>query len=128
MTGQDEPGFADNLKQALLARGMTASDLARRIWGDEPDRLKGNWQRARSRQRIAKYLNGQVKPKKSTVALIAETLELPVEQLTGAAPGLWSRDGNLTLIAVAEPGKVRLRVNQIVDQHTALTIFEILSA
>jgi transcriptional regulator with XRE-family HTH domain len=145
MTELETTSFAFALARALSARGMTASALARKVWGNEAAKSG-----AKNRQLISQYLLGQVLPRNGTIARLAEALEIPVSELTGSVsavpaipspapgsspgvtrgsrPGRNTAGGNLSLIAVAEAGKVRLQVNRVIDQQTALKIFDMLSA
>jgi transcriptional regulator with XRE-family HTH domain len=134
MTELETTSFAFALARALERRGMTASDLARKVWGNEATKSG-----AKNRQLISQYLAGQVLPQSGTIARLAEALEIPVSELTGsvsplpAIPGSrpgrnTAGTGNLSLTLVAEAGKVRLQVNRVIDQQTALKIFDMLSA
>jgi transcriptional regulator with XRE-family HTH domain len=132
MTEHETTSFASALARALDRRGMTASDLARKVWGNEAAKSG-----ARNRQLISQYLAGQVLPQNGTIARLAEALEIPVSELTGSVlplpaipgsrPGRNTAGGNLSLVAVAEAGKVRLQVNKVIDHQTALKIFDMLS-
>jgi transcriptional regulator with XRE-family HTH domain len=111
--------FATTLRRALDERGITASDLARRIWGSED-----NGAGARNRQSVCQYLAGKTRPKLATVERIAAALQMPLVELV---PSLGPPD-KVSVEASFENDKVRLRIDRSVDAATAVKILGILSA
>ena len=78
--------FAQKLRTAMDQAGLTASDLARRIWGDAPPTTKG-YVSAKNRDRISKYLAGKVVPEAATLTLIAEALHVSEKDLAPEVVG-----------------------------------------
>lgn len=111
--------FATILKRALHEREITASELARRIWGSDDERNG-----AKNRQIISQYLNGKTQPRFATMERIAAALQIPVADLE---PSLLLPD-KLSIEAGADDDKVMLRINRRVDHATAVKIIEMLSA
>ena len=111
--------FATILKRALHERDITASDLARRIWG-EGDERNG----ARNRQIISLYLAGKTQPRLATQERIAAAFQMPVADLE---PSLALPD-KLSIEADSLDDKVMLRINRRVDHATAMKIIGMLSA
>lgn len=111
--------FATLLRRALDERDITASDLARRIWGNEGSAGNG----ARNRQLISHYLNGKMRPKLSSIEQIATALQMPVSAFLPSLGG-----HKMSVEASLEDDQVRLKIDRSVDAATAMKIIEILSA
>lgn len=74
--------FADRLMAAMLnAGGVSASELARRVWGTIKD-TRG-YDVPRNRDRVGHYLRGTSHPNAANLAKIATALNVPVTELTG---------------------------------------------
>lgn len=133
MTNGQAP-FAAVLKRAMDDRGLSGSELARRVWGTQRD-VRG-YEVAKNRASVSQYLSGAMHPSPATLKKIADVLALPVSDLTASAaapeqkpepPASRLPEDDLRLSAVSTPGKVRLRVNRVIDRPLALKIFEMLS-
>ena len=74
--------FATNLRVAMLAKGMSQSDLARAVW-QETRKDKNGYQQPVGKDRINAYVNGKVFPRDDTLAKIASALDTTPEQLLG---------------------------------------------
>lgn len=71
--------FRDNLVRGMIAKNMTASDVARAMWGEKKNAL-GN-KVAKGRDRMTHYLSGGTYPNEVNVAKLAEILGLGKEDL-----------------------------------------------
>ena len=74
--------FAKALHQALIEANMSASDLARIVWGTRTDNR--GYEVARNRGRVSQYLGGFSLPEPRTLARIAEAVGKTTNELTGA--------------------------------------------
>jgi transcriptional regulator with XRE-family HTH domain len=75
--------FARRLFELMAERGLSQSDLARKIWGETKD-TKG-YPVARNRDRIGNYLRGRSYPEQANLKLLAEALEVSVEDIIPGA-------------------------------------------
>lgn len=66
--------FRDNLVKGMIARNMTASDVARAMWGEKKNAL-GNMV-AKGRDRMTHYLAGSTYPNEANVTKLARILGL----------------------------------------------------
>jgi transcriptional regulator with XRE-family HTH domain len=71
--------FARRLREAMVARQLSASDVARAIWGTVPD--PRGYQVAKNRDRIGAYLAGTGYPSKETLPKLCEAVGLSIEEL-----------------------------------------------
>jgi len=71
--------FARKLRAAMHDKRMSASDLARAIWGTSPD--PRGYQVAKNRDRIGTYLAGTGFPSKETMPKLAAALGLSINEL-----------------------------------------------
>jgi transcriptional regulator with XRE-family HTH domain len=76
--------FADTLRALMLKQRISASDLARSVWGTTTD--KRGYEVARNRDRIGHYLSGASYPGKENLAKIAKALSVKLEVLEKAQP------------------------------------------
>lgn len=126
----------------MKRQGMSASDLARQVWGSTTD--KRGYSVARNRDRISHYLAGTSFPEPQNLGAIAKILDVPVEELaafsTGGgksttmaalAEGLVGprfprpTPNTLTMATVAgRPGMIRLQVDQVIPWKIAGEIYE----
>jgi hypothetical protein len=123
--------FAEALRQAMIKGKLSASEVARRVWGETTD--KRGYKVAKNRDRLGHYLAGTSYPEPSNLVLLAKAVDVPVETLKVERPepnpGSRARvaGGDLRLSPVAErPDKSRLQVDQIVDWRLAAKIYEML--
>jgi transcriptional regulator with XRE-family HTH domain len=63
----------------MLKQGLSASEVARRVWGSTKD--KRGYDVARNRDRIGHYLAGTSYPEPENLQLLADALGLPIEDL-----------------------------------------------
>jgi hypothetical protein len=71
--------FRDNLVKAMTDKRMSASDVARAVWGSKPN-AQGRMV-ARNRDRMTHYLAGKGYPRPETVLKLAEVLGLDPKDL-----------------------------------------------
>ena len=96
-----EPSFADRLRTAREARGLSQSDLARRL-GTPPSA-------------IAHFEGDRRKPSFANVRAIARALEVSADYLLGRAPGM---EGATTMFRNEEKLTTQDRefLQQLIDQ------------
>ena len=83
LDNESPPLFADVLMGHMLdANAMRQSELARRMWGEVPNR-RGNMV-ARGRDRIGHYLRGTSYPNPANLQKIADVFGVPVAELASA--------------------------------------------
>jgi hypothetical protein len=71
--------FRDNLIKAMTAKHMSASDVARAVWGTKTNNL--GREVARNRDRMTWYMAGKGYPRPETVPRLAEVLDLDPKDL-----------------------------------------------
>ena len=71
--------FATALQQAMLKNKLSASEVARRIWGESTD--SRGYAVAKNRDRIGHYLAGTSYPEPKNLAELAKAVGVPVEEL-----------------------------------------------
>ena len=76
--------FAKLLHDAMQAKKMSASDLARAVWGTMRDNR--GYEVAKGRDRIGHYLAGTSRPESANLSKIAKALDMPVKTLSDAMP------------------------------------------
>ena len=118
--------FARNLHNALIRNRMSASDLARAIWGNNPSGTG-----ARNRDRISAYLSGRSIPEPTNLAAIAKALSMTVEELapdiTASAVDRANPELALTMIA-GRADLAHLRIDKLVPLDTASQVIALISA
>jgi transcriptional regulator with XRE-family HTH domain len=120
--------FSRRLYKALLDRQMSASDLAREVWGTYTD--KRGYDVARNRDRISQYLKGQSLPEQRNLVRIAEILGMKPEDLAPEIAGSIVERENPEIAMTAIAGhtdKVLLRVHKLVPLPLAAKIIQMLS-
>ena len=76
--------FANALRSAMIKQRLTASEIARRVWGTNKD-IRG-YEVARNRDRIGHYLAGRSYPEAENLKKLAEAVGVAVETLAVNAP------------------------------------------
>lgn len=115
--------------------GLTASEVARRVWGTTKDR-RGH-EVARNRDRIGHYLSGNSYPEAANLAKLAEAVGLNVEELAEPVkpdivhPGGRARpsvSGGLQLTLLPDRGKIRIRgnIDRIIDRRKLQDLIDLL--
>lgn len=114
--------FAERLGAAMQKGGLSAAEVARRIWGTVKDRR--GYDVARNRDRIGHYLSGKSYPEPENLTKLAEAVGIPVDQLAmdmGDNPGRQQRaPARPHLTVTFEPsGKLRVRgqIDALIDKR-----------
>ena len=127
--------FADTLRAAMLKHGLSASEVARRIWGPTTD--KRGYTVAKNRDRIGHYLAGASYPEPDNLIELAKAVGLDVQDLAIDKPVFVAGGGNsyrggrqpgdiqMTVLA-DHPNKARLVFDRTVDFETAMRVLQII--
>jgi transcriptional regulator with XRE-family HTH domain len=127
--------FAATLRERMETLRLSASDLARRVWGE----IKDSYMVARNRDRIGHYLAGVSFPDEDNLRKLAEVLEIPYDRLLTMKPaggpampsignnnvGRGTVDTQLSILT-GEPGLAVLQLRRKMRLATALKIIEML--
>jgi hypothetical protein len=129
------PNLADNIQQELDKRGWSASDLARRIWGEVTTR--NGKKAARNRAIISAILLKRSWPNSRTLKVIADALGMTVAELTGhpaataaTRPARVKRGGpevSLVTLTALDDRRALLHVNKILPMDVAVKILALIS-
>lgn len=76
--------FADKLKAAMTKNKLSASEVARRVWGTTKD--SRGYTVARNRDRIGHYLSGASYPEEDNLVKLAGAIGVSVEDLRSERP------------------------------------------
>jgi hypothetical protein len=112
----------------MLKEKVSASEVARRIWGTTKD--SRGYDVARNRDRIGHYLAGTSYPEPDNLVKLANAVGVSVEELTierpdpPVVPRRQVADLRLTA-AVDEPNKAHLLLDRTLDWETALRILQL---
>lgn len=120
--------FSENLRAARVERGLSASDLARLIWGETVD--KNGYTVAKHRDRISVWENGRGVPEPANLQKVSDVLGIPVEEL---APDLAMKaverappEISFQMVHGGE-NLVLLRINTLTSLETAVAIAGLIS-
>lgn len=124
--------FARRLHKAMADKGMSYSDLARKVWGEieQTDKMGRTTMAARNRDRISVYVNGKGFPDPKNLALIAKALGMTPEELAPdiAGAAVERETPEMSMVAVAGAhDKVLLRINKLVSLTVAVEVINILA-
>ena len=122
--------FAQALQHAMLKNKLSASEVARRVWGTTTD--SRGYEVARNRDRIGHYMAGTSYPEPENLELLAKAIGVSTDELTIERPDppavarvtRQTADLHLTA-AIDEPTKARLQLDRILDWETALRILQL---
>jgi len=125
--------FADALREAMTKGNLSASEVARRVWGITKDRR--GYDVARNRDRIGHYLAGTSYPEPENLKELANAVGLTVEDLAidrpepaaGTRSPRQTTDMHITFLA-DRPDKARVQLDRVLDWGTALKIIEMIKA
>ena len=76
--------FSEKLCAAMTQAGLSASQLARRIWGEEKNRR--GIAAAKNRDRVGLFMKGLAYPQPETMKKLADGIGIPVEELVPPRP------------------------------------------
>lgn len=123
--------FGLRLKNTLSDRGLSQSDLARRMWPGEFTVDARGYEAPKGKDLISKWIKGASVPDARNLKTLSEALNMSVEEL---APDLLARDtrnepkeAELTFVA-GRPDSARISINTVVPTDVALKIMALLSA
>jgi len=127
--------FASALRAAMLEQKLSASEVARRVWGTTTD-TRG-YTVASNRDRIGHYLAGASYPEPENLAKLAEALNLPIEDLAvdkpvfvaggGASYRGGRQPGDIQMTVLADqPNKARLVFDRVLDFETAMRLLQMI--
>jgi transcriptional regulator with XRE-family HTH domain len=124
--------FGKRLQNQLDNKGMSYSDLARRVWGTTTT-TKGN-PVARNRDRIAVYAKGQQWPNSANLKKIADALGMTIQDLAPEIVGEiieGEKNPEISMVQIPSadhPDMCFLRINKLVPLTLAATIIKMLVA
>ena len=126
--------FADALRKAMVEQNLTASEVARRVWGTSKDRR--GYDVAKNRDRVGLYLAGTSYPEPANLEKLAAAVGVPVDELriNGRPPpavraprNVNALDGlDMQLIFTGDLNAARLMINRTVPTKLAIKIIEML--
>jgi len=126
--------FAARLREAMSAQNLSASEVARRMWGETQDR-QGR-RSARNRDRISRYMAATSYPEPDNLARLAAAVGVPAAELavtkpapSAERPGPRGRFSGGDLLLTSVPGYrglFRLQVDRLVPSKLALQIAQLL--
>jgi transcriptional regulator with XRE-family HTH domain len=125
--------FARKVREAMLDKRMSASDLARAVWGTATD-FRG-YKVARNRDRIGHYLAGVSYPEPDNLKKLAEALGLPIEELVIDDPrpeGSGLKEGRAGMLDTqiimlnAYPGVCTVQLRRLMSVETAMKIMRLI--
>lgn len=82
--GATEASFAMTLRQLMIDKRISASDLARAVWGTTKDGR--GYEVAKNRDRVGHYLSGNSHPSRENLVKIAKALSVKVDVLEKVQP------------------------------------------
>jgi hypothetical protein len=126
--------FASALRAAMLKQKLSASEVARRVWGTTKD--SRGYDVARNRDRIGHYLNETSYPEPENLIKLAEVLDLSVEDLAidkpvfvagGGSSYRGRQPGDIQMTVLADqPNKARLVFDRVLDFETAMRLLQMI--
>lgn len=119
--------LATRLKEFMQERGLTQSDLARKIWGETTN--SEGYTVARNRDRISVWMRGAAYPDVENLRALAKALGKDVQDLAPTAPEPDDVDlpeQRLDLLP-NRPGWAFLQINKIVPLPVATEVLMLLS-
>ena len=120
--------FAKILREAMMRNGLSASEVARRVWGTSKDNR--GYDVAKNRDRIGHYLAGTSYPEAKNLCKLALAVGLTAEDLAIERP--------LNLTRAREPagdlrfelfpgGRARLQFDRVINSTLALQILTLIT-
>jgi transcriptional regulator with XRE-family HTH domain len=118
--------FAQRVQALRNEQGLSQSDLARLIWGEQTDKLTGR-RSAKNRDRISCYERGKSLPDPHNLQELAKALGVPPEELLPDRIGTTTERENPEVSIVTVAGRVHLRINKLVSFDEATAIMAVLN-
>lgn len=123
-----EQDFARRLHHYMTQRGWSQSDLARAVWGERKN-ARG-YREAKGRDRISVFLKGKTIPETTTLAALAEALEVEPDELCPEQHKkamAWEPHSVSLTLAPGHSDRARLVIDRIVPFHVGAEIIAILA-
>lgn len=129
--------FRDNLLRGMMNKNMSASDVARAVWGSKTNNRGASV--ARNRDRMTHYLAGKAYPRPETVLTLAEVLDLDPSDLEREMYKLTGSPGDAARVPPPQPApsepkaftfdvrgprRVFLSFNMELDLDIAMKVFD----
>jgi transcriptional regulator with XRE-family HTH domain len=126
MTPRQE--FARRLQHALIERGWSQAELARRVWNEHRTDKKG-YEHPVGKDRISTYVRGLVMPDHANLTKLAAALEIPVAELAPHAMSSHVEQASpeLEIKAISGTDTVLLQLRSVVSLDLAITIAGLIS-
>ena len=121
--------FAKRLYHALLERGMTQSDLAKKVWNEYRVDTRG-YETVVGKDRVSSWIRGRSMPEPHNLIRIAKALNMTPEDLapnlTASAIEQEAPEIQITVIH-NHPNKVLVKLNKIVPFDIATKIMNLVN-
>ena len=120
--------FARRLHQAMTAKRLSQSDLARKIWGSTTD--KRGYNVAKNRDRISTYLRGEALPDTRNMQALADALGMTTAELAPdiSSAAVEAQNPEIQMTAIAgHSEKVYLRLNKMLPLPVAVRIVSLIA-
>jgi transcriptional regulator with XRE-family HTH domain len=115
--------FAKRLKALMDKQGLTASDLAAKMWGRVPN-AKG-YMVAKGKDRISEWLNEQSFPVDDNLALLAKTLGVAVTDIAPDAELHAVQSPPAASLVVYPDGQAMVDIHRMYPLEVALAIMKL---
>jgi len=123
--------FAKLLRDAMHARQMNASDLARAIWGTTTD--PRGYEVAKNRDRVGAYLAGTGYPSRETLPKLCEAVGLEPSLMPmptrSSTPREFAGTPDVTItLLTGQPGLCSMYIRRLMPIETGMKIMELVNA
>jgi transcriptional regulator with XRE-family HTH domain len=119
--------FARRLQRAMVAKGWSQSELARRANALVPPATKGQIQHAEFRRDlVSHYINGIHLPSAPNLAILARALGVEVSALLPRSAFPEAARSPFAMTTLAD-GRVNLEINRTISSETAMKIATLLA-
>ncbi len=112
--------FSKNLRNALLEKGFSQSDIARKMWGNTPTGA------AAGRDKVSTWVNGVALPNPGHLKELCDALGSEIEDLIpGGMHAAQSAETAPLKLTMTGEGLAHLEVNADLPSEAAIKIYEI---
>jgi transcriptional regulator with XRE-family HTH domain len=120
--------FARRLQHALMERGWSQAELARRVWNEKRIDKKG-YEHPVGKDRISTYVRGLVMPDHANLTKLSAALDIPIADLAPHAMSSHVEQASpeLEFKAITGTDTVLLQIRSVVTLETAITIAGLIS-